>query len=99
MPQGDIARIQQTLNHLLQQCAQDGNTRKWDDTGRKLADLYQKLSSGQLGKDSQEKVKELVACVERGDFGNASRLRVELSATDWERNRTWLFAIQLLLPK
>lgn len=99
MPPGEVAAIQQTINNLLQRCAQDGNTRKWEDTSRKLNDLYDKLSSGQITAESKERVKGLVACIDRGDFQQASRIRVELSATDWERNRAWLFAIQLLLPK
>jgi hypothetical protein len=99
MPSTEVAAIQQSLSRLLQACAQDGNTRKWEDTGRKLNDLFDKLSKGEISIESQNKVKDLVACVDRGDFQNASRLRVELSASDWERNRTWLFALQLLLPK
>jgi len=99
MPASDIASIKATLVGLLQHCAQDGNTRKWEDTGRKLNDLYEKLSTGQLSGESMQKVKEMCACISRGDFVNADRLRVELSASDWERNRTWLFAVQLLLPK
>jgi protein transport protein SEC31 len=99
MSSAEVAVIQQSLSSLLQRCAQDGNTRKWEDTGRKLNDLFDKLSKGQITTESRDKVKELVACVDRGDFQSASRLRVDLSASDWERNRTWLFALQLLLPK
>ena len=99
MSSGEVAAIQNTLNGLLRMCAQDGNTRKWEDTGRKLGDLYDKLANGQLTKESKDKVKDLIACIDRGDYQHASRIRVELSASDWERNRTWLFALQLLLPK
>ena len=99
MSSAEVNTIKQSLNSLLQRCAQDGNVRKWDDTGRKLNDLYDKLSNGHLTSDSKEKVKDLAACIDRGDFHHASRIRVELSASDWERNRTWLFALQLLLPK
>ena len=99
VPAGDVAAVQRSLGGLLQRCAQDGNRRKWEDTGRKLDELYEKLATGQISRESVVKVKELCACIERGDFASASRLRVELSASDWERNRTWLFAVQLLLPK
>ena len=99
MTQSEVATIQRSLQNLLQRCSQDGNARKWDDTSRKLNDLYEKLLKGHMSIQSREKVKDLVACIDQGDFAHASRLRVELSATDWERNRTWLFALQLLLPK
>jgi hypothetical protein len=99
VPAQEISVIQRSLGGLLERCAQDGNRRKWDDTGRKLEELYEKLATGQIGRESVFKVKELCACIDRGDFATASRLRVELSASDWERNRTWLFAVQLLLPK
>ena len=99
VPPHEIAVIQRALGGLLDRCAQDGNRKKWEDTGKKLNELYDKLATGQISRESVAKIKDLCACVERGDFGNASRLRVELSASDWERNRTWLFAVQLLLPK
>ena len=99
LPAQEISAIQRTFNGLLERCAQDGNRKKWEDTGRKLGELYDKLATGQISQESTFKVKDLVGCIDRGDFANASRIRVELSATDWERNRTWLFAVQLLLPK
>jgi protein transport protein SEC31 len=99
VPPGDISNIQRSLTGLLERCAQDGNRKKWEDTGNKLNELYRMLSQGLISRESVAKVKELCIAVERSDFQTASRLRVELSASDWEKNRTWLFAIQLLLPK
>lgn len=99
VPPQDVAAIQRTLTSLLERCAQDGNRRKWDDTSNKLNELYRMLGQGLISRESVAKVKELCRGIEMGDFATASRLRVELSTTDWEKNRTWLFAIQLLLPK
>jgi protein transport protein SEC31 len=99
VPPNEVMAIQRTLSGLLERCAQDGNKRKWDDTANKLSELYRMLSQGLISKDSVTKIRDLCQCIERGDFATAGRLRVELSTTDWERNRTWLFAIQLLLPK
>ena len=99
VPHNEIAILQQSFTGLLERCAQDGNRRKWDDIGKKLSELYDKLAAGQISRDSVAKIKEMCNCIDRGDFINASRLRVELSASDWEKNRTWLFAVQLLLPK
>ena len=99
VPAGEISTIQRSLTGLLERCAQDGNRKKWEDTGNKLNELYRMLSQGLISRESVTKVKELCNAVDRSDFQTASRLRVELSASDWEKNRTWLFAIQLLLPK
>jgi hypothetical protein len=95
----DITVIQRSLTGLLERCSQDGNRKKWEDTSAKLNELYRMLAQGLIARESVAKVKELCASIDRNDFAMASRLRVELSANDWERNRTWLFAIQLLLPK
>ena len=99
VPQNEISIIQHSFTELLARCAQDGNRRKWDDIGKKLSELYDKLATGQISRESVGKIKEMCLCIDRGDFVSASRLRVELSAGDWEKNRTWLFAVQLLLPK
>jgi hypothetical protein len=99
VPQNEVAVMQQSITGLLERCAQDGNRRKWDDIGKKLHELYEKLANGQISRESVVKIKEMCQCIDRGDFVSASRLRVELSASDWEKNRTWLFAVQLLLPK
>jgi protein transport protein SEC31 len=99
VPPQEVSAIQRSLTNLLERCAQDGNRRKWDDTAAKLNELYRMLSQGLISRDSVMKVKELCHSIDRGDFATASRLRVELSTSDWEKNRTWLFAIQLLLPK
>ena len=99
VPPQDVAVIQRSLTILLERCAQDGNRRKWEDTASKLNELYRMLSQGLISRESVMKVRELCQSIDRGDFATASRLRVELSTTDWEKNRTWLFAIQLLLPK
>lgn len=99
VPPHEVTTIQRSFNSLLERYSQDGNRRKWDDTAKKLTELYDKLGSGQLSRESVGKIKELCTAIDRNDFPNASRIRVELSATEWERNRTWLFAVQLLLPK
>ena len=99
VPPQEVATIQRTLTSLLERCAQDGNRRKWDDTANKLNELYRMLGQGLISRESVMKVKDLCRSIDMGDFATASRLRVELSTTDWEKNRTWLFAIQLLLPK
>lgn len=99
VPAQEIGNIQRSFTSLLDRNAQDGNKKKWEDTARKLGELYDKLATGQISRESVQKVKDLADCINRGDFATASRLRVELSASDWERNRSWLFAVQLLLPK
>jgi hypothetical protein len=99
MPAQEISSVKATFDSLLQHSSQDGNVRKWEDTARKLTELYDKLATGQLSGESMQKVKDMCRSISQGDFAGANRLRVELSASDWERNRTWLFAVQLLLPK
>ena len=99
VPVQEISNIQRSFNGLLERNAQDGNKKKWEDTSRKLGELYDKLATGQISRESAQKVKDLAGCIDRGDFATAGRLRIELSASDWERNRSWLFAVQLLLPK
>lgn len=95
----DISSLQGSFSRLLERCAVDGNRRKWEDTGRKLGELYEKLGAGHISNDSVAKLRQLAEAVDREDYAEASRLRMALSATDWDKNRTWLFALQLLLPK
>ena len=80
-------------------CQHETNRRKLDDLTKKNEELYEKLTSGQISSTTQEKLRDMCRAVEMGDYGTASRIRVDMSSTDWDRNKNWLMAIKMLLPK
>lgn len=94
----EVQHIKGVLDMLLQQSAQDGNTRKRDDIAKRLEELYVKLGGGQIKPAAQQKVIGLVQAVEANDLASANRIQMELCTVDWDANKGWLMGVKRLLP-
>lgn len=98
LPAHELAHVKSVMDMLLNNSAQDGNTRKRDDIAKRLEELYSKLSQGQIKTLASQKVVQLVGAVEQNDFASANRIQMELCTMDWDVNKTWLMGVKRLLP-
>lgn len=98
LPAHELAHVKSVMDMLLNNSAQDGNTRKRDDIAKRLEELYNKLGQGQIKTAASQKVVQLVGAVEQNDFASANRIQMELCTMDWDVNKSWLMGVKRLLP-
>lgn len=73
--------------------------KKRDDIAKRLEELYSKLQQGHLATATSQKVLALVSAMEQQDYATANKVQVELSTTDWEKNKTWLMGLKRLVAR
>lgn len=99
LPPHEVQHVKNVFDALLNNSAQDGNTRKRDDIAKRLEELYMKLGAGQIKTAASQKVVQLVQAVEQNDYASASRIQMELCTVDWDVNKGWLMGVKRLLPQ
>ena len=63
-------------------------------------ELYERLAAGTVGAGTKAKLIALVEALEKENWALANRLNVEMtSESDFDKNRKWLFAVKLLIPR
>lgn len=94
----ELQHVKTVFEMLLNNSAQDGNMRKRDDIAKRLEELYNRLSTGQIKTQASQKVVQLAQAAEQNDFASANKLQMELCTVDWDANKGWLMGVKRLLP-
>jgi len=94
----ELQHVKTVFEMLLNNSAQDGNLRKRDDIAKRLEELYNRLSTGQIKTLASQKVVQLAQAAEQNDFATANKLQMELCTVDWDANKGWLMGVKRLLP-
>lgn len=71
--------------------------RELDDASKKLGTLLWRMNSGLVSTSVAEKLQQLCAALDAGDFATAGHLQVMLTTSDWEECAGWLTALKRLL--
>lgn len=93
----DLSYVQRALSRLQEVSAEDGNVQKKEDIARRLDELYDKLSTGQLKAEEANKVLEMVQAMEVEDYEAADKLHLQLCQVHWELHRSWLLGVKRLI--
>lgn len=94
----ELQHVKTVFEMLLNNSAQDGNLRKREDIAKRLEELYNRLSTGQIKTQASQKVVQLAQAAEQNDFATANKLQMELCTVDWDANKGWLMGVKRLLP-
>lgn len=89
------------LNNLFNFCMQAANTpakkREMDDNSRRIGTLFWKLNEGQVVPHVLQKLLQLCAALDAGNWPAAAHIQVELTASDWDECGMWLTALKRLI--
>ncbi|KAK9829183.1 hypothetical protein WJX72_004364 [[Myrmecia] bisecta] len=98
-----LRAVVKSLGGLFSYCAgapasqAPGKKREMEDNSKRLGQLFWKLNSRDVSPGVQQKLLQLCAALDAGDFNTASHVQVGLTSTDWDECSNWLTALKRLI--
>ncbi|KAL6495733.1 Protein transport protein Sec31B [Orobanche gracilis] len=77
--------------------ANPAKKREIEDNSRRLGALFAKLNSLDISKNAAEKLVQLCQALDNGDFGNALKIQVLLTTSDWDECNLWLPTLKRMI--
>jgi protein transport protein SEC31 len=71
--------------------------REMDDASKRLGALLWKLNRRDVSPGVLAKLAQLCGALDKGDYGGATNVHVQLTSSDWDECSAWLPAMKRLL--
>ncbi|KAJ3138152.1 protein transport protein S31 [Physocladia obscura] len=94
----NLESIVKGLDKLMALCkeskTQPLQRREWEDTERKVGNLFDAINNSEIQEDVLVKLKILVKSAENGDHATAHKTQVELMTTRFSVTSTWIIGVK-----
>ncbi|KAA3476124.1 protein transport protein SEC31-like protein B-like [Gossypium australe] len=77
--------------------ANPAKKREIEDKSRKIGALFAKLNSGDISKNSSDKLIQLCQALDNNDFGTALQVQVLLTTSEWDECNFWLATLKRMI--
>eukprot|EP00878_Enallax_costatus_P022761 GHUV01024169.1.p2 GENE.GHUV01024169.1~~GHUV01024169.1.p2 ORF type:complete len:134 (+),score=59.66 GHUV01024169.1:55-402(+) len=98
---GDQKAIVGSLNNLFNAVMPAANTppkkREMEDNSRRIGALFWKLNESQVSAKVVQKLLQMCAALDAGNWPAAQHIQIELTASDWDECSVWLTALKRLI--
>ncbi|GAB2210732.1 hypothetical protein Drorol1_Dr00016015 [Drosera rotundifolia] len=71
--------------------------REIDDNSKKLGSLFDKLNKRDISNNVSDKLVQLCQALDKGDYGAALHIQVQLTTSDWDECNSWLAALKRMI--
>eukprot|EP00916_Digyalum_oweni_P001967 GHVL01003743.1.p1 GENE.GHVL01003743.1~~GHVL01003743.1.p1 ORF type:complete len:1101 (+),score=237.29 GHVL01003743.1:70-3372(+) len=93
----DLDTVQTAFSSLVTRANYGGDSKKLEDNKKRIEELYNKLSTGNISDVAANKVVDLARAVIQQNWQAATALQIELTKLDWENNKAWIIVVKRLL--
>ncbi|ORY35144.1 hypothetical protein BCR33DRAFT_722497 [Rhizoclosmatium globosum] len=92
-----VTGLDAVMNVCKETKTQPQQKREWEDTEKKVLNLFDQLNNGEVAEDIVAKLLSLVKYLQSGDYSAAHKLQVELLTAKFSATSAWILGVKRVI--